>query len=339
MPGGVTSLGGRGTGFLSRFLSLREGSIVVVTAAIAVLFAAFYTNFGTPASFFVIATTAAPLITIGTGQTFLLTTGELDLSVGSVFALAPCIALVLYEDGIPLPACMVVAVLSASVVGYANGMISVKLRVPSLLTTLGMFFLITGVSLEISDFETIPCPHGTSFEIAMGGGTVGYVPTTLIWAIAIAVVFALMFSYTKHGLWTTATGSNLNASLEVGVNTTRTKILNFIMTATLAGFAGVLETMRTETAYALQGAFPLTLQTIIVAVIGGTALMGGSGTVIGTMIGALFLGVLNDGFAIAGLNANVYTLALGVVLVTAVAINLRVQTIRRLARIGRERSK
>jgi simple sugar transport system permease protein len=332
-------LGGRESRFLRRFLSLREGSIVVVTAAIAVLFAALYADFGTPASFFVVATTAAPLITIGTGQTFLLTSGELDLSVGSVFALAPCIAMVLYGDGIPLPACMVVAVLCATVVGYANGMISVKLRVPSLLTTLGMFFLVTGLSLEISNFETIPSPHGTSFEIVMGGGSVGPVPTTLIWAIAIAVVFAVMFTYTKHGLWTTATGSNLNASLEVGVNTTRTKILNFMMTATLAGFAGVLETMRTETAYALQGAFPLTLQTIIVAVIGGTALMGGSGTVIGTMIGAVFLGVLNDGFAIAGLNANVYMLALGAVLVTAVAINFRVQSIRRLARIGREGSK
>jgi len=297
-------------------------------------------NFDSPASFFVVATTAAPLIIIGTGQTFLLTVGELDLSVGSVFALAPCITLVLNGYGIPLPVCMVVAVLSASVVGLANGLISVKLRVPSLLTTLGMFFLVTGASLEISNFETITAPHGTSFEIAMGGGTVGgYFPTTLIWAIAIAVVFALIFSYTKHGLWSTATGSNTNASLEVGVNTTRTKILNFMMTATLAGFAGVLETMRTQTAYALQGAFPLTLQTIIVAVIGGTALVGGSGTVMGTMIGALFLGVLNDGFAIVGFNYNYYLLTLGIVLLAAVAINLRVQTIRRLARVGREGTK
>ena len=333
-------MGGRETGFLRRFLSLREGSILVVTAALTILFGAFYVNFDSPASFFVVATTAAPLIIIGTGQTFLLTVGELDLSVGSVFALAPCITLVLYGDGIPLPVCMVVAILAASVVGFANGLISVKLRVPSLLTTLGMFFLVTGASLEISNFETITAPHGTSFEIAMGGGTVGgYFPTTLIWAIAIAVVFALIFSYTKHGLWSTATGSNINASLEVGVNTTRTKILNFMMTATLAGFAGVLETMRTQTAYALQGAFPLTLQTIIVAVIGGTALVGGSGTVMGTMIGALFLGVLNDGFAIVGFNYNYYLLTLGIVLLAAVAINLRVQTIRRLARVGREGTK
>ena len=331
---------GRETGFLRRFLSLREGSILVVTAAITILFAIFYIDFDSPASFFVIATTAAPLITIGTGQTFLLTVGELDLSVGSVFALAPCITLVLYGDGIPLPVCMIMAILCATVVGFTNGLISVKLRVPSLLTTLGMFFLVTGASLEISNFETITSPHGTSFEIAMGGGTVGgYFPTTLIWAITITAVFALIFSYTTHGLWTTATGSNINASLEVGVNTTRTKILNFMMTATLAGFAGVLETMRTETAYALQGGFPLTLQTIIVAVIGGTALAGGSGTVIGTMIGAVFLGVLDDGFAIVGLNYNYYLLTLGLVLLAAVAINVRVQTIRRLARISRERAK
>jgi simple sugar transport system permease protein len=332
-------LGGRETGFLRRFLSLREGSILVVTVAITIAFAIFYINFDSPASFFVIATTAAPLIIIGTGQTFLLTVGELDLSVGAVFALAPCITLVLYGDGIPLPASIVVAILCAAVVGFASGLVSVKLRVPSLLTTLGMFFLVTGASLEISNFETITAPHGTPFVIAIGGGSVGFVPTTLIWAIAVAVVFALIFSYTKHGLWTIATGSNINASLEVGVNTTRTKILNFILTATLAGSAGVLETMRTQTAYALQGAFPLTLQTIVVAVIGGTALVGGSGTVIGTMIGAFFLGVLNDGFAIAGFNYDYYSLSLGLVLVAAVAINLRVQTIRRLARIGREGTK
>jgi simple sugar transport system permease protein len=336
-------LGGRETRSLRHFLSLREGSIFIVTVAISILFVVFYPLFGSLASFYVIATTAAPLIIIGTGQTFLLTVGELDLSVGAVFALAPCLTLVLYGAGIPLPACMVIAILAAAVVGYANGLISVKLRVPSLLTTLGMFFLATGASLLITNFETITAPFTTvtisSFETAMGGGTVGYVPTTLIWGIAIAAVFAVIFLYTKHGLWTVATGSNINASLEVGVNTTRTKILNFIMTASLAGFAGILETMRTETAYALQGGFPLTLQTIIVAVIGGTALAGGSGTVIGTMIGAVFLGVLYDGFAIGGFGDNEFRLTLGLVLVTAVAINLRVQTIRSLGRTGRERGK
>ena len=333
------TLGVSTAGYLRRFLSLREGSILVVLAIITIFFGVLFTNFDSPESFYVVATTLAPLAIIGVGQTFLLTSGELDLSVGTVFAMAPLIVLILYGDGIPLPVGIVVAVLAAIVVGFANGLICVKLGVPALLTTLGMFFLVEGISLEISNFETITAPHGTPLIAAMGGGLVGYFPTTLIWAVAITAVFALVFSYTRHGLWTVATGSNINASLEVGVNTTRTKILNFITTAGLAGFAGILETMRTQTGYALQGGFPLTLQSIIVAVIGGTALSGGSGTIVGTLMGAVFLGVLDDGFAIAGLNANVYLLTLGFVLMVAVAINLRVQTIRKVGRGGRQVSK
>jgi simple sugar transport system permease protein len=156
----------------------------------------------------------------------------------------------------------------------------------------------------------------------------------MVWAVGATVIVALVLQRTRHGLWTVATGSNPTGAQEVGVNTVRTKIYNFVLTAILAGLAGIIQAMRIGSAEPLQGGFDLTLGSIAASAVGGTSLLGGSGTIIGTLIGSLLFGIFRDGLIIAGASEIVYEMALGIAVVSSVGLNALLTS--RRARTGRQ---
>jgi simple sugar transport system permease protein len=252
----------------------------------------------------------------------LLISGELDLSVGTVFALAPFVMNAFYLVGIPIVIALLMSLLLMGLVGLTNGYISAKLGVPALITTLGMFFLIRGLTLIVSNFHLITLPKIEPFRSLVGSGIIlGVLPVPMVWAISVTIVVAVMLRKTRHGLWTIATGSNPTGAGEVGVNTVRTKIYNFVLTAILAGLAGIIQAMRIGSAEPLQGGFDLTLGSIAASAVGGTSLLGGSGTVIGTLIGSLLFGIFRDGLIIGGASEIAYEMALGTAVVLSVALN------------------
>jgi simple sugar transport system permease protein len=186
-----------------------------------------------------------------------------------------------------------------------------------------MFFLIRGLTLIISNFHLISLPNVQPFRALVGSGIIlGVLPIPMVWAIGITVVVALMLLRTRHGLWTVATGSNPTGAGEVGVNTVRTKIYNFMLTAILAGLGGVIQAMRIGSAEPLQGGFDLTLGSIAASAVGGTSLLGGSGTIVGTLIGSILFGIFRDGLIIGGASDQVYEMVLGTAVVSAVALNM-----------------
>jgi len=259
---------------------------------------------------------------VGAGETMLLISGELDLSVGAVFALAPFLMYSFYELGIPIVIALLISLLLMGVIGFANGYISAKIGVPALITTLGMFFLIRGLTLIVSNFHLITLPNVEPFRTLVGSGIIlGVLPIPMVWSLGVTVVVALMLQKTRHGLWTVATGSNPTGAGEVGVNTVRTKIYNFMLTAILAGLAGIIQAMRIGSAEPLQGGFDLTLGSIAASAVGGTSLLGGSGTIIGTLIGSLLFGIFRDGLIIGGASEIVYEMALGIAVVLSVGLN------------------
>ena len=259
---------------------------------------------------------------VGAGETMLLISGELDLSVGTVFALAPFLMYSFYELGIPIVIALLISLLLMGVIGFANGYISAKIGVPALITTLGMFFLIRGLTLIVSNFHLITLPNVEPFRTLVGSGIIlGVLPIPMVWSLGVTVVVALMLQKTRHGLWTVATGSNPTGAGEVGVNTVRTKIYNFMLTAILAGLAGIIQAMRIGSAEPLQGGFDLTLGSIAASAVGGTSLLGGSGTIIGTLIGSLLFGIFRDGLIIGGASEIVYEMALGIAVVLSVGLN------------------
>lgn len=299
-----------------------EVTIGLVTGICAVAFGSFFPNFATAKSAQVIFVVAGTYAMVGAGESMLLISGELDLSVGTVFALAPFLMNSFYELGIPLVLAFLMALLLMGVVGLANGYVAAKLGVPALITTLGMFFLIRGLTLIVSNFHLITLPNIEPFRTLVGSGVIlGILPIPMVWAMGITVVVALMLQRTRHGLWTIATGSNPTGAGEVGVNTVRTKIYNFVLVAILAGLAGIIQAMRIGSAEPLQGGFDLTLGSIAASAVGGTSLLGGSGTIIGTLIGSLFFGIFRDGLIIGGASEIAYEMALGIAVILSVGLN------------------
>jgi simple sugar transport system permease protein len=171
--------------------------------------------------------------------------------------------------------------------------------------------------------------HVSTFAKVLGEGTY----SELIWAIVIVIVGQIVLTFTRWGLYTVSVGSNKLGAAEAGVRVRLVMIRNFILCSTAGGFVGILEAVRASAVEPdVAGANEILFKAISAAVIGGTLLTGGSGTVVGALIGALFLGILNDGLILKGVNADYQLFYLGLAIIVAMTINMYVQRVRRGSR-------
>ncbi|CAG4922483.1 ABC transporter permease [Paraburkholderia gardini] len=270
----------------------------------------------------------APVAIIAFGEIMLMIGGEIDLSAGMVFAFAPFIMHFAHEAGLPPWLSLLSGVLAAGVVGLINGAVTVYLRIPSFVTTLGTLFFVNGLTLTISRGTPVAPPEDSTFFAAFMGGW-GY--SEIIWTVAIAAMMHVLLRYTRWGLHTIASGANPLGASEAGIHVSRLKLGNFILAALLAGFTGILEGFRITSIDPQAGGNQIMFLAIAAAVIGGTPLAGGSGTIIGGLIGAAVLGILNDGFTLIGINAFTFNMILGAAILGAMIFNIHVV---RLARKG-----
>jgi simple sugar transport system permease protein len=232
--------------------------------------------------------------------------------------------------GLPLIPAMIAALLVAMVVGLFNGLVTAYIGISSFTTTLGTLFTLDGLTLILSHATQVTTP-GTSvvntptFAQIFGGGTY----SELFWAIGIVIILQILLSLTRWGIYTVAVGGNRLGAAEAGIRVKWVLTGNFVMCALLAGFVGILEAVRSSSITPdPSGSNAVLLQAIAAAVIGGTLLQGGSGTVVGAFIGAIFLGILQDGLIIKGVSANYYTFYLGVAILIAMAFNQYVSRVR-----------
>ncbi len=330
-PAGSWARGGGALSLGQRFLTLREGSIVVVTLIAIVYFATTSSRFTTGSSFKSLLPFFAPFAIMAAGEVFVMISGEIDLSVGAVYLFTPFVFYKLNHDlGLPLVPAVIGALIVAMLVGLVNGLAVASLGISSFVTTLGTLFTLDGLTLIISHATQVTTP-GTSvvnvgtFAQIFGGGTY----SELFWAIGIVIVLQLVLSFTRWGVYTVAVGGNRLGASEAGVRTRVVITRNFVMCALLAGFVGVLEAVRAATTTPdPSGSNDILFQAISAAVIGGTLLQGGSGTVVGAFIGAIFLGVLRDGLIIKGVSANYFLFYLGLAVLIAMAFNRYVSRVR-----------
>jgi simple sugar transport system permease protein len=322
------SLGRRVAG---AFIRRREASI-----GLLLLILVLYFSFRTDAFFGqenarVIAEFSAPIAIIAAGEVMLLICGEIDLSVGNVYAFSAWIFYFGATDwGLPIWLAVVAGMLSGSLVGLANGLITVGVGVPSFITTLGMIFLLNGLTLKISGAFPVETPGGHTFFRFFGGAPY----STLYWALGVIVVMAILLGRTRWGLRTIATGGNLIGASESGVNVRRIKVGNFIICSTLGALAGILEGVRLTSIQPLQGGTSIMFYAVAAAVIGGTSLFGGSGTVIGAALGVGVLAVLNLGFTLQGISAYTFDLVLGIAIIVSMAFNITLERVRQSGRLG-----
>ena len=269
----------------------------------------------------------APVAIIAFGEIMLMIGGEIDLSAGMVFAFAPFVMHFAHEAGAPAWLAMLAGVVAAGLVGLFNGAVSVYLRIPSFVTTLGTLFFVNGFTLTISRGTPVSPPEEGVFAEFVGAW--GY--SEIIWTIAIAAIMHVLLRHTRWGLHTIASGANPLGASEAGIHVRRLKLRNFILASVLAGLTGILEGFRISSIDPQAGGNQIMFLAVAAAVIGGTPLAGGSGTIIGGLIGAAVLGILNDGFTLIGINAFTFNMILGAAILAAMIFNIHVV---RLARKG-----
>ena len=245
-----------------------------------------------------------------------------------VYALAPFVMYFAADIGVPLPLAILLGIAAGALVGLVNGVLTVLLKVPSFVATLGTLFLLNGFTLTISNGTPVTIEASHRFAAIMGNG--GY--SEFIWALAVVAVMHVLLRNTTWGLHTIASGANPIGASEAGIGVRRIKIGNFILTGGLAALTGILEAFRITSIDPTAGGTNIMFLAVAAGVIGGTPLAGGSGTVIGALIGAIVLGILNDGFTMIGINAFTFNLILGAAILAAMLFNIHMGRLRRGAK-------
>jgi simple sugar transport system permease protein len=325
------ALGGALLTLVRRFLTLREGSVIVVTVIAVVYFSVSVNRFFTGSNFKTLLPYFTPYAIIAAGEVFVMILGEIDLSVGASWLFTPFMWHVLHHAGVPLYPSLILAVLIAMSVGAINGFAVAFIGISSFVATLATLFVLEGLTVIVSHATQITTPgtsltHTPTFAKIFGAGTY----SELFWAVGLVLLLQIVLSLTRWGLYTVAVGSNRTGAAEAGIRVRRVIMRNFILSAGMAGFAGILEAVRVTTATPDPGSSgDFLFLSVAAVIIGGTLLSGGEGTVVGSLIGAVFLGVLNDGLILKGVSANYVFLYLGIAIFVAMAIGVYVQRVRK----------
>lgn len=320
-------------GFLSRHW--REASMFFIVFVLAIVFQFFNQAFLSGQGISVVSQAVYPWAIIAAGEVMLLICGEIDLSVGNVFALAPLIMYSLNQAGLPIWQGIICALLVSGIVGLLNGTVTVLLKIPSFITTLGTLFLLEGIAVLTTNGSTVIVPDAGALGLIFGHNfqLLGYnLAAGVVWAIAIAIVMQIVLSFTRWGLHTVATGGNALGASETGINVNRVKVGNFIMCSMFGGLAGILEGFRIGSLDPTNGGPNLMFMAVAGSVIGGTSLMGGSGTIIGAFLGTLVLAMLQEGFTLLGVSAFTFNIILGIAILLAMILNVRIQLLREAGR-------
>lgn len=273
---------------------------------------------------------------LAVGQTFVIITAGIDLSVGSMVGLAGVVC-ALFANAVPLHgdillvATLIVALVLGGFAGFVNALPVVRLGLPPFITTLAMMQIARGIAYILSSGRPVPLSDNAGNAFSNTG--IGYVfgallaplrlpgiPIAVIWMAAIVVIFAVVLAKTRYGRYVYAIGGNEEAARLAGVSVGIVKTLVYVISGALAAVGGLLLMARFSSGSPQTGV-GFELNAIAAVVVGGTSLMGGRGTIVGTFFGALLIGVLNNVMDLIGIESYTQQIVLGVVIVTAVIVD------------------
>jgi ribose transport system permease protein len=254
---------------------------------------------------------------MGVAMTFVISAAEIDLSIGSIVALSSLLSAMALQSGFGFPGAIVAGVGSGVVIGLINGLLVTKVMIPSFLVTMAMMGIAKGLAMLISHTAPVPISDD-KFVFFFGSGDIGKIPVLLFWTLIAVVVGHVLLRKTTFGRRTLATGGNQNAARFSGINVARTKLYVLIGTGMMAGLAGMLYSGRMHSGRYTFGEGD-ELSVIAAVILGGTSLFGGVGTVIGTLIGSLLIGTINNGLIIMGLDVSQQMIIKGTIIILAVA--------------------
>ena len=259
----------------------------------------------------------ATITVIAVGMTYVISCAEIDLSVGSVAGLSSvCTAMALSQWGL-IPG-ILAGLAVGLVVGSINGALVSLLGIPSFLVTLGMLGIAAGVAQWITASAPQPILNDT-FNMLFGSGDFGPVPGLVVWSAIFVAIGAVVLNRTKFGRQVLATGGNRNAAEFTGINTKRIKFQVLLISGMVASVAGMLYAGRLQSGRFQWGSGD-ELSAIAAVILGGTSLFGGFGSIMGTLFGALLIGLINNGLILAGLDSSQQQVVRGAIIILAVAL-------------------
>lgn len=295
-----------------------EASAFLMLMFLTLVFSLLSPAFMTYGNFQVVLQPIPEIALVAMGVTILMISGEFDLSVGSVFALAPMVMVLAMAAGIPLPISMLAGLIAAAVVGLVNAAITIRLGLPSFIATLGMLFMARSLTIVISG--GFPPPFPRDLDLWWIVGKVDLLRVSIFWLLGVGLLLGVWLRKFDFGSWIFATGGNREAARDMGINTNLVKTTAFVLCSVLAGFAGMIQVFRIKAIVPSMGT-GLELTAIAAAVIGGAALTGGIGSVVGAVIGALLIAFIENIIILTRIDANWFRFAVGAMIVIAVTIN------------------
>jgi ribose transport system permease protein len=309
---------GRSRVAIDKFITF--GAVIVLF----IFFSIIAKNFFTMRSVLSLLLQTSATTIMGIGVTFAIITGGIDLSIGSVIALSGTVAVMAAMAGVPIWLSMIIGLLVGVACGFANGLMITKLKLPPFIATLGMLMVARGVALTITNANAWPAPDdfgilGNNTIFGTGPKFPG-IPYPVLIMIAVAIIFSFILGKTRIGRYIYAVGSNEEAARLSGIKVNQVKIVAYIISGLLAGMVGIILASRMVTSQP-NSADGYELYAIASAVIGGTSLMGGVGTVLGTVIGSFIIGILNVGLTMSGANYFLQKIVIGLVVIGAVAVD------------------
>ena len=325
-PGG--GLGAALSAALRMFGRQREATVFVVAAALFLYFAIDKgSDFTSKANLVtVFSDNTAPYAIIALGEVFLLICGEIDLSVGFVVGFAPYLMYFLIAFyHFPGLLAILFALLLGVVVGWVNGFFTVTVGVPSFITTLGTGFILLGLINTTSHDQPATIPADI---MGIGKWIATYAWSPIVWAVVLALIFHIVLTRTRWGLHTVSVGGNQLGAREAGIHVNRIKYGNFMLTGVLGSLVGLQQMYFTNNISPTAGSYTWMFYAVTAAVIGGTAMLGGSGTIIGAFFGAVALGILLDGFPLVGIGADPLSIVFGGAILAAMVANVQLTRLR-----------
>ncbi|MHB8986812.1 MAG: ABC transporter permease [Eubacteriales bacterium] len=262
---------------------------------------------------------SAPIALMAVGMTYVIITAEIDLSVAAIQTFIAClVAILMVNMHVNVVLAILVVLLGAMICGSVSGFFVAKFKFPAFISSLGMSSVATGLALVITKGYSISgFSHAFNF---IGQGNLGSIPVPILIIVVVYVVAHLVLSMTKFGLDLYAIGGNEEAARLSGINVGRIKFIALAISGFTSGLAGIVIASRMASAQALVGSQDM-LDVIAAVVIGGTSLLGGVGTIIGTAIGVLILGTIRNGLNLLGVSPSWQMVTIGAIILCAVLVD------------------
>ena len=298
------------------------GSIALFFLFVVALFAATTDDFLSLDNILNVLRQSAPLLIVATAMTLVITTGGIDLSVGSILALTGALCAILIHAGLPWALVTVLMLMLGGLVGAVQGFFVAYEGIPSFIVTLAGLSVIRGLALLMTGGYSIPIPSDIAF-VGLGRAWILGMPLPALVAAAVLLLGFVTFNQTPFGRYVTGIGANAEAVRRAGVNTRRVTLLVYVLSGTLAALAGLVLAARlgSGSSNAGQG---FELDVIAAVVLGGTSLFGGRGTMVGTILGALTVAAIGNGLILAHLSPFLTPIVTGSIILVAIWMNFRI---------------